>query len=478
MPAPRGSLGPEASITLAFHDAPLSAVLQAFAEFTGLNIVASERVRGKTSLALTRVPWRQAFQTLLEVHGLAMQQRGGVIWVAPAADLAAGEKRRLEAAARLDDLAPLTSRTFVLHYQRAEDVRKLLAGAGNQRVLSKRGSAMADPRTDHLFVSDLPVVLAQIAALLKAIDQPARQVLIESRIVEADASFARNLGARLALLGERPAQDGAPVPGAHGDAQGNIYNLPAGGQAGYGAAALGMTLLSAGSSRLLMLELSALETAGQGRIVSSPRIVTADRVRALIEQGTELPYQAQVDTGVSVVQFRRAGLKLEVVPHITPDHHVMLDVDVTKDSVGIATTAGPAINTKHIQTQVQVDNGGTVAIGGIYLQDERNDISRVPWLGSLPVVGALFRHRAVQHTKSELMIFITPSEVAPIRSTATAPTAASESAAEESQASAATPPQARAVPQDAPVLPDLARAGAGVAVGPAPITPALSWPAS
>jgi type IV pilus assembly protein PilQ len=404
-------LAPDAPITIAFHDADLGAALQAFAEFTGLNIVAGERVRGKTSLTLTRVPWRLAFKTFLEANGLAMQQSDGVIWVAPAAEVAVREKQRLEATARLNDLEPLAGRIFALRYQRAEDVRKLLAGSGNQRVLSKRGSAMADPRTDHLFVTDLPATLDQIAELLKVIDQPARQVLIESRIVEADESFARNLGAKLALLGK---PEGATSKGVLADPQGNIFNLPAGGLSGYDAATLGTTLFSAGASRMLAIELNALEAQGRGRIVASPRIVTADRVRALIEQGTELPYQAQVDTGVSTVQFRRAGLKLEVVPHITPDHHVMLDVDVTKDSVGSATTAGPAINTKHIQTQVQVDNGGTVAIGGIYLQDERRDTTAVPWLGSLPVIGALFRHRAVQHSKSELMIFISPSEVIPL----------------------------------------------------------------
>ena len=408
MLARRRPLAPDVPITIAFHDADLGAALQAFAEFTGLNIVAGERVRGKTSLTLTRVPWRLAFKTLLEANGLAMQQSDGVIWVAPAAEVAAREKQRLEATARLNDLEPLAARIFVLRYQRAEDVRKLLAGSGNQRMLSKRGNAMADPRTDHLFVTDLPATLDQIAELLKVIDQPARQVLIESRIVEADESFARNLGAKLALLGK---PEGATSNGVLADPQGNIFNLPAGGLSGYGAATLGTTLFSAGASRMLAIELNALEAQGRGRIVASPRIVTADRVRALIEQGTELPYQAQVDTGVSTVQFRRAGLKLEVVPHITPDHHVMLDVDVTKDSVGTSTTAGPAINTKHIQTQVQVDNGGTVAIGGIYLQDERRDTTAVPWLGSVPVIGALFRHRAVQHSKSELMIFISPSEV-------------------------------------------------------------------
>lgn len=400
-----------ALITLALDHVDLAVALKAFAEFTGLNILASDHVRGTVTLTLTRVPWRRAFDTLLDAYGLAMQQRGNVIWIATAGEVAAREKQHFEASARIAELEPLASHMFVLQYQRAEDVRKLLAGNGNQRVLSKRGTAMADPRTDHLFVTDLPERLAQVAALIESIDRPARQVLIESRIVEADESFARNLGVRLALLGGPSATDSSPAHGIQGGSTGDIYDLSAGGIGGYAAATLGTTLFSAGASRELMLELSALEATGHGRIVSSPRVVTADRVRALVEQGTELPYQAKVDTGMSAVQFRRAGLKLEVIPHITPDHHVMLDVDVTKDSVGAETTAGPAIDTKHVQTQVQVENGGTVAIGGIYIQDERRDASAVPWLGRLPLIGFLFRQSASNNSKSELMIFITPTEV-------------------------------------------------------------------
>jgi len=400
-------------ITLALNQVDLAAALKAFAEFTGLNIVVSDHVHGTVTLTLTQVPWRRAFDTLVDGYGLAMQQHGNVIWIAPASEIAARDKLRFEADARIAELEPLASRMFVLQYQRADDIRKLLAGSGNQRVLSKRGSAMADPRTDHLYVTDLPERLAQIAALIKSIDQPARQVLIESRIVETDEKFARNLGARLALLGGSPGPNGAPAGGIQGDASGNLYDLSAGGIGGYSAAALGTTLFNAGDSRKLMLELSALEAKGQGRIVSSPRVVTADRVRALIEQGTELPYQAKVDTGLSAVQFRRAGLKLEVIPHITPDHHVMLDVDVTKDSVGQETTAGPAIDTKHVQTQVRVDNGGTVAIGGIYTQEDHRDTTGVPWLGHLPLIGVLFRQRATSHSKGELMIFITPTEISP-----------------------------------------------------------------
>lgn len=405
---------PDARITLALSQVDLAVALKAFAEFTGLNIIASDHVRGSVSLSLTRVPWRRAFDTLLDANGLAMQQHDNLIWVAPASEIAAREKQRFEANARITELEPLASRMFVLQYQRADDVRKLLAGGGNQQVLSKRGTAMADPRTDHLFVTDLPERIAQVAALIAAIDVPPRQVLIESRIVEADESFERNLGARLALIDGHPAPDDRDPHGIHGGPAGNLYDLPAGGIGGYPAATLGITLFSAGDSRELMLELSALEAEGHGRIISSPRVVTADRVRALIEQGTELPYQAKVDTGVSAVQFRRAGLKLEVIPHITPDHHVMLDVDVTKDSVGAETTAGPAIDTKHVQTQVQVENGGTVAIGGIYLENERRDATRVPWLGSLPLVGFLFRRTAISHSKDELMIFITPTEVGPL----------------------------------------------------------------
>jgi type IV pilus assembly protein PilQ len=400
----------DARITLDLDHVDASEAIRAFAEFTGLNIVASEQVRGSVTLSLNAVPWRQAFATLLDTNGLAMRTEGSVIWVAPAAEIAQRDKLQLETQAKMAALEPLVTRTFALRYQRADDVRKLLAGSGGQRMLSKRGAVTADARTDHLFVSDTPAQLAQIAAMIAAIDVPPRQVLIESRIIEADASFDRNLGARLALLGGATG-NGDSIHGLHGDDQGNLYDLGAGGLNGYQPASLGVTLFSAGDSRELMLQLSALEAEGHGRTVSSPRVVTADRVRALVEQGTELPYQSMVDTGVPSVEFRRATLKLEVIPHITPDHHVMLDVDVTKDSVGQATTAGPAIDTKHVQTQVEVENGGTVAIGGIYIDEGRNDTDGVPWFDHLPVLGWLFRNRAVSNSKNELMIFITPTEV-------------------------------------------------------------------
>ncbi|WMY08499.1 type IV pilus secretin PilQ [Paraburkholderia phenoliruptrix] len=395
-------------ISLNFQRAELGAVLNAFAQFTGLNIVASERVRGSVSLRLDKVPWRVAFDTLLDVHGLAMERHGNVIWVAPIADLAARERQRYEAHARAADLEPLASRTFELHYARAEDVRRLLTGSGNQRVLSKRGAVTADPRTNLLFVTDLEGRLAQIAALLASVDRPTRQVLIEARIVEGEHGFSRNLGVRLSMAGT--AADGT-TRGLSGGKDGLVYDLSARPIAGFDAATAGLTLFAAGATRLLNVELSALEAEGRGEVVSSPRVVTADRMKAVVEQGTELPYQAKVGQGVSGVQFRRATLKLEVEPQIMPDGRVVLDLDVAKDSVGEQTDAGPAINTKHVQTRVEVEDGGTVSIGGIYATDGRDDVTRVPVLGKIPVLGALFRHRAHRDQRSELAVFITPRVV-------------------------------------------------------------------
>ncbi|MBW9105909.1 MULTISPECIES: type IV pilus secretin PilQ [Paraburkholderia] len=395
-------------ISLNFQRAELGAVLNAFAQFTGLNIVASERVRGSVSLRLDKVPWRVAFDTLLDVHGLAMERHGNVVWVAPIADLAARERQRFEAHARAADLEPLASRTFQLHYARAEDVRRLLTGSGNQRVLSKRGAVTADPRTNLLFVTDLEGRLAQIAALLDSVDRPTRQVLIEARIVEGEHGFSRNLGVRLSMAGT--SADGS-TRGLSGGKDGLVYDLSARPIAGFDAATAGLTLFAAGATRLLNIELSALEAEGRGQVVSSPRVVTADRMKAVVEQGTELPYQAKVGQGVSGVQFRRATLKLEVEPQIMPDGRVVLDLDVAKDSVGEQTDAGPAINTKHVQTRVEVEDGGTVSIGGIYATDGRDDVTRVPVLGKIPILGALFRHRAHRDQRSELAVFITPRVV-------------------------------------------------------------------
>ncbi|ACA89550.1 MULTISPECIES: type IV pilus secretin PilQ [Burkholderia cepacia complex] len=396
-------------ISLNLQGVGLAAAFDAIARFTGLNIVVGEQVRGTVTLRLNNVRWREAFDTLLDTHGLAMSRRGNVIWVTPAAELAARERERFEMHARAADLEPLASRTFVLHYPRAQDVQRLLAGATGQRLLSKRGAAAADPRTNLLFVTDLAPRITQIAGLIEAIDRPSRQVRIEARIVEGEQGFSRNLGARVALRaqGRPPSAEGTSFTA---DAR-NALDLAARPLSGFDAATAGFTLFAAPLSRVLDIELSALEAQGRGQIVSRPRVVTADRVKAIVEQGSELPYQAKVGNGMSGVQFRRATLKLEVEPQITPDGRVVLDLDVTKDSVGEPTAAGPAIHTKHVQTRVEVENGGTVAIGGIYEQLNRNDVTRVPLLGKIPFLGALFRHRAQRDQRNELVVFITPTVV-------------------------------------------------------------------
>lgn len=398
----------ERPITMRFKNAELADVLDAFARFTGLNIVAGERVRGLVSLSLNGVPWRTAFDALLDAHGLAMSRRGNVIWVAPLAELAARERQRFEAHARAADLEPLVSRTFALSYPRADEVQRLLTAPGAQRVLSKRGAAMADTRTNLLFVTDLAARLDQVAQLIDAIDKPNRQVLIEARIVEGEHGFSRELGARLSMRAAagRPDAD-SPSVGLGGGKEGVVYDVAARAIAGVEAATAGLTLFAAGATRLVTAELSALEAQGRGHIVSSPRIVTADRTKALVEQGTELPYQAKVRNGVSGVQFRRASLKLEVEPRITPAGRVILDLDISKDSVGKPTAGGPAIDTKHVRTRVEVEDGGTFAIGGIYESQDRDDVTRVPLLGKIPVLGALFRHRAVREQRTELAVFIT-----------------------------------------------------------------------
>ncbi|KMZ13263.1 Type IV pilus biogeneis protein PilQ [Candidatus Burkholderia humilis] len=335
-----------------------------------------------------------------------MEEHGNAIWVAPVAELAAHEKLRFETHARQADLEPLASRTFVLRYPRAEDVRKLLSGAGNQRVLSKRGSAMADARTNLLFVTDLDARIRQIADLIALIDKPTPQVMIEAKIVEGETGLSRNLGVKLAVS---PTSDSSR--GLADGKDGVVYDLPAAPINGFDAATAGMTLFVAQATRLLNIELSALEAEGRGKIVSRPRVVTADRVKSVVEQGMEVPYQAKVGNGMSGVQFRRATLKLEVEPQITPNGHVILDLDITKDSVGEQTANGPAIHTKHVQTRVEMEDGGTAGIGGIYSEDEHSD-ARVPGLSKLPLISWLFRNDARRKSNSELVILITPHVVA------------------------------------------------------------------
>lgn len=416
-------------LSLNFQNIDVRSLLQVFADFTNLNIVTSDSVTGTLSLRLKDVPWDQALQIVLDSKGLASRRNGNVLWVAPRNELATKEKAELESQQQVTELEPLRSQVFRLNYQGAGDVRNMLMGVGaagsaggavggaaTSRILSKRGSLTADTRTNQLFVSDIPSKLEEVQAFIQKIDIPVRQVMIEARIVEADDTFSRNLGAKLGFASK-----------TNGAGYGNTYtnvvspvtqnatwdnspaiSLPANGINGVNAASVAVSLFNAGAGRFLALELSALEADGRGKIISSPRVVTADNIKALIEQGTEIPYQQATSSGATSVSFKKANLKLEVTPKITPDGNVFLDVDVNKDSVGIQTTNGFAIDTKHVQTQVLVENGGTVVIGGIYTQNERTDVNKVPLLGDIPVLGNLFKSTNKINNRTELLVFLTP----------------------------------------------------------------------
>ncbi|MBC7414773.1 MAG: type IV pilus secretin PilQ [Herminiimonas sp.] len=433
-------------LSLNFQNVEVRAVLQVIADFTGLNIITSDTVNGNLTLRLKDVPWDQALDIVMQAKGLDMRKNGSVIWIAPKDELLTKEKLELEQRAQIAELEPLKTETYQLNYQKAEAFKLVfgLDGASDSknRILSKRGSAVIDPRTNQLFVTDIASKIEDIRRLVKKTDIASRQVLIEARIVEADDKFSRNLGAKLGFadlrtlrggdagyqlngntrgaltgtyqgLGEQTGQVGRVTPtGTDLGGNSQFVNLPAAGINGSNPASLAISLFSAAANRFLNLELSALEADGKGKIISSPRVVTADQLKALIEQGTELPYQQATSSGATSVSFRKANLKLEVTPQITPDGNIVLDVDVNKDSVGVETRAGFAIDTKHVKTQVLVENGGTVVLGGIFQQTERDSVAKVPFLGDIPVLGNVFKTTARTNDKTELLIFITPKIVA------------------------------------------------------------------
>jgi type IV pilus assembly protein PilQ len=425
-------------LSLNFQNVEVRAVLQVIADFTGLNIITSDTVSGNLTLRLKDVPWDQALDIVMQAKGLDMRKNGTVLWIAPKDELLTKEKLELEQKSQIAELEPLRTEAFQLNYQKAEAFKQLLenAGSGSRSILSKRGSAVFDPRTNQIFVTDVVSKLEEIRNLLRKIDIATRQVLIEARIVEANDAFSKNLGAKLAFGVQRQrgniieigGQQTGTVGAAGGSGtalglnspalatvNGNSVNLPAAGLGGNPAGTVALTLFNAAATRFIGLELSALEADGRGKIISSPRVVTADSQQALIEQGEEIPYQQATSSGATAVQFKKANLKLEVTPQITPDGNVILVVDVTKDSRGAPLANGStlvAINTKHVKTNVQVENGGTVVLGGIYTQTETDNVSKVPFFGDIPVLGNLFKTTGRSSEKTELLIFITPKIVA------------------------------------------------------------------
>lgn len=430
-------------LSLSFQNIEVRSLLQVIADFTNFNIVTSDTVTGAVTLRLKDVPWDQALDIILQSKGLGMRKNGNVISIAPRDEIAAKEKLELEASAAIQNLEPLRTQAFQLNYARAPAVAAQLQAGGSGansagRILSTRGSVIAEPRTNQIFVTDIPTRLEQVQQLIAKLDVAIRQVLIEARIVEASDTFGKSLGVRLGgsdLSGIRGGSPGIGVGGSSNRlAIGGTYNavtattrestvaldtnnttfvnLPAIGQGGFSPASFAVSLFSSAANRFLNLELSALEADGKGKLVSSPRVVTADGTRAIIEQGTEFPFQQATSSGATAVAFRRATLKLEVTPQITPEGNIILDLDIANDSRGETTAAGIAINTRNIRTQVLVENGGTVVIGGIFTLDDSENETKVPLLGDIPIAGNLFKSRSRSTRKSEMLFFITPKTIA------------------------------------------------------------------
>lgn len=433
-------------LSLNFQNIEVRSVLQVIADFTGLNIITSDTVAGNLTLRLKDVPWDQAMDIIMQNKGLSMRKTGNVILVAPAEEVAAKEKAALEATKALEDLEPLRTESFTLKYQKAEDFQNLLNGqaamqggagaggagvgaAGQSRILSIRGSVSADKRTNTLFIQDTPKRLEEIQQILNKVDVAVRQVMIESRLVLADDKFSKSLGARfgvesfttpgrntLAVGGNlantsavtRTSADGATVTQA-ASTGGLNSNLPS---TASGAGSIAFSLFRLPAGLLLNLELSALESDSRGKVVSSPRVTTANQQKAKIAQGTEIPYLEASASGAATVSFKEAVLSLDVTPQITPDDKIIMDLEVKKDRVGRVFRVGqaeiPAIDTQNITTQVLVANGETAVLGGIYEQTERNDVEKVPFFGDLPIVGNAFKRRSKVDEKTELLIFITP----------------------------------------------------------------------
>ncbi|MDP1901343.1 MAG: type IV pilus secretin PilQ [Rubrivivax sp.] len=427
-------------LSLNFQNIEVRALLQVIADFTNFNVVTSDTVTGSVTLRLKDVPWDQALDIILQSKGLGVRKNGNVLWIAPKEELAAKEQVDLESRKKLAELEPTRTQSFQLNYAKAEDVAKQLlgqslgqSGAGtvggnNTRLLTARGSVIAETRTNQLFVNDIPSKLEEVQALIGKMDIAVRQVLIEARIVEADDTFGRSLGVKLGGTDRRgtPTSGGISIGGNYAaigaqtgqspsvDFQPNsqFINLPANTTfSTANAATFALSLFGASANRFLNLEISALEAEGRGNIVSSPRVITADQAEARIEQGEEIPYQQATSSGATSVSFKKASLSLNVTPQITPEGNVILKVEVNKDSRGALTAAGPAINTKQVKTQVLVENGGTVVIGGIFTQDEQSEINKVPFLGDIPFIGYLFQNRVKSTRKTELLVFITPKIV-------------------------------------------------------------------
>ncbi|WP_240642613.1 type IV pilus secretin PilQ [Pseudidiomarina mangrovi] len=398
--------GAQKPISLNFQDVPVRQLLQILAEENQLNLVASESVSGNITLRLENVPWERALQTILRVKGLDKRIDDNILMVAPAAELAQREQQELEASQRMTELAPLESSYVQINYAKAAEIASILRTESSD-LLSARGAVTVDERTNTLLVRDTAEQIDNVKAMVAVLDVPVRQVVIEARMVTVRDNISDDLGIMWGISntdGSSPAVFGS---GSTVDSGFNV-NLPVSAP----AATFGMQVAKLADGRLLDLELSALEREGKGEIIASPRITTANQKEAYIEQGTEIPYVESSSSGATSVQFKKAVLGLRVTPQITPDNRVIMDLVITQNTRGetVTTPTGPAvsIDTQEIGTQVLVESGETIVLGGIYQQQILNDITKVPLLGDIPYVGVLFRNESRIHEKRELLIFVTP----------------------------------------------------------------------
>jgi type IV pilus assembly protein PilQ len=423
-------------LSLNFQDIPVRAVLQLIADFTGLNVVVSDSVDGNLTLRLQNVPWDQALDIILKSKGLSKRESGNVMLIAPSEEIAAQEKIDLEAAQAITELAPIRTAFFTINFAKVTELEPLFGGEGTeegeQGLLSPRGSVIIDERTNTLIVKDTDEVISEIRKILAELDIPVRQVMISSRIVIAQDDFTRELGNRFGFTrshtfggdgiyntsGTISATDtmvgsnvdnlvntGVPTPTEipFGTTDRFNVNLPTSGLA---AGSIAFSILK--GSSLIDLELSALQAENQGEIISSPRVVTADRHEAFIEQGVEIPYLSATSSGATQVEFKKAVLSIKVTPQITPDDRIIMDLAVNKDAVGEVFAGIPSIDTREVDTQVLVNNGDTIVLGGIYEQITRDEVDKVPLLGDIPFLGYLFKHTLESDEKAELLIFVTP----------------------------------------------------------------------
>lgn len=407
-------------LSLNFQDIEVRSVLQLLADFTDLNIVVSDSVQGKLTLRLKNVPWDQALEIILQTKALGKRQAGNVIMIAPAEEIAARERIELEGLKQKTELSPLRTEFFQANYAKATELATLLQ-SDTGGLLSERGSVTVDERTNTLLINDTSDQLAEIRGLVHRLDVPIRQVLIESRIVIASDDFNKDIGVRWGVNRDTTGNDGRGfVTSGNGNGVSNLVNndslgnerfnvnLPGSNAAG----SIGLALAKLPFGTLLELELSAMQAEGTGEVISSPRVITANQHEAYIEQGVEIPYLEASSSGSTSVSFRKAVLGLTVTPQITPDDRIVMDLKVNKDTVGQIFGAGslqiPSIDTREVSTQVLVNNGETVVLGGVYEQTLINQTDMVPFFGKLPLIGKLFQRTTHKDDKSELLVFVTP----------------------------------------------------------------------